>query len=256
MTGLFILRFFVLDSFPAEPTKETVFASRLLQHTNVITGAMVLFGGRNWPGERTLREYGFEELADKHGLVIVSPSFVDDDYWEPEAWSGATLTNELARIERENGISFSRVCLYGYSAGGQCAALFQAWWPGGVTAWGAHGCGVFPARVEGPGAPALVTCGSEDQPRAEISRQFSYRYREAGGALLRKEFPSGHELDPAALALAKAWFEAVLSGVGETNRLCGEDDTGRVLPADRIDPEFRNPLPSDEVRSLWQGSEE
>ena len=108
---------------------------------------MVLFGGRNWTGKRTLREYGFEDLADRHGLALVSPSFVDNDYWKPEAWSGAALTNELARIERENGISFSRICLYGYSAGGQCAALFQAWWPGGVTAWGAHGCGVFPARV-------------------------------------------------------------------------------------------------------------
>ena len=243
-------------SFRVSKFHELNVSIRLPRSTNACTGAMVLFGGRNWSGERTLREYGFEDLADRHGLALVSPSFVDNDYWKPEAWSGAALTNELARIERENGISFSRVCLYGYSAGGQCAALFQAWWSGGVTAWGAHGCGVFPARVDGPGAPALVTCGSEDQPRAEISRQFAYRYREAGGALLRKEFPSGHGLDPAALALAKAWFDAVLSEGGETNRLCGEDDTGRILPADRIDPEFRNPLPSDEVRRLWQGTEE
>ena len=231
------------------------FALRLPRGTNACTGAMVLFGGRNWPGERTLREYGFDELADKHGLALVSPSFVDRDYWEPEAWSGAALTNELRRIEEENDIRFDRMFLYGFSAGGQCAALFADWWPGGVAAWGAHGCGVFPAApgtrsADGRLPPALVTCGARDADRAAISRAFAGRYRDAGGEALLKIFPSGHELDPAALALARAWFDAILSG--ENAGLWGEDGTDRILPKARIDPDERNPIPSPAVRALWE----
>jgi poly(3-hydroxybutyrate) depolymerase len=47
---------------------------------------MVLFGGRNWQGERTLKTYNFNALADKHSVFLLSPSFKDCDYWEPQVW--------------------------------------------------------------------------------------------------------------------------------------------------------------------------
>lgn len=238
-------------SFRVSESYEQNVSIRLPRSTNACTGAMVLFGGRNWTGERTLREYGFEDLADRHGLALVSPSFIDNDYWEPEAWSGAALTNELARIERENGISFSRICLYGYSAGGQCAALFAHWMKGEVSAWGAHACGVFSDGVP-PRVPALVTCGEDDADRLRISRAFAYRAREAGRAVLLRSFRDvGHELGADALDLARVWMR----DVARTDRrvvLWGEDDTWRVRPLREIDPEYRNPLYSVELAEAWR----
>ena len=35
---------------------------------------MVLFGGHNWPGNKTLRTYRFDSLARKHNLILLSPS--------------------------------------------------------------------------------------------------------------------------------------------------------------------------------------
>ena len=60
---------------------------------------MVLFGGRNWPGDKTLKTYDFNELADRHGLFLLSPSFRDRDYWEPEKWSGPLLKKAIRYLE-------------------------------------------------------------------------------------------------------------------------------------------------------------
>ena len=54
-----------------------------------------------------------------------------------------------------------------------------------------------------------------------------------------------------ALALARAWL-ASFAGDEPSVRVWGEDDTGRVLPVAQIDPEFRNPLYSAELESLWR----
>ena len=142
-----------------------------------------------------------------------------------------------------------RVFFYGYSAGGQCSALFYNWMPEQVAAWGLHGCGVYPARVRYVKAPALITCGVNDKERFQISRHFVYRYRETGGNLLWKPFlRNGHELNREALELAKAWFDALLSGDRD---LCyGEDETGQI--GGNIDIEFHNPLYSKKIMELWK----
>jgi hypothetical protein len=215
---------------------------------------MVLFGGRDWPGERTLREYAFDGLADRHSLFLLAPSFRGGAYWEPEAGSGKVLRGAVAALEARYRLRPQALFFYGFSAGGQCANLFYAAMPGRVAAWGAHGCGVyFEGAVSNP-APALVTCGWGDAERAAISRQFTYRYREAGGALLWKPLAGGHALDGDALELARAWFDALLSGEAAP-RWIGEDDTGRVLPAreaGRVDAEFRNPLYTEALKELWR----
>ena len=215
---------------------------------------MVLFGGRNWPGEKTLEAFRFDALADRHGLFLLAPSFRDREYWEPGAWSGPLLLRAVAMLEREYGLKPGKLMLYGYSAGGQCANLFYAWMPERVAAWGAHGCGVyFRAAVPPEPVPALLSCGVRDEQRFAISREFVYRYREAGGPLLWKyDGDAGHELGPEALALARAWFDALLSGEGAGTY--GEDYTKRIVPASRaesIDPEFRNPLYGGAVTELW-----
>ena len=147
---------------------------------------MVLFGGRNWQGERTLKTYNFNALADKHRIFLLSPSFKDRDYWEPEKWSGKLLQKAIRQLENRYNLQPQKVYFYGYSAGGQCTALFYQWMPQKVAACGIHACGVYPEKIKISKAPFLITCGTEDKERFQISRHFIYRYREHGGLLLWK----------------------------------------------------------------------
>ncbi|MBE6370833.1 MAG: hypothetical protein E7055_02010 [Lentisphaerae bacterium] len=211
---------------------------------------LVLFGGRNWPGNKTLQSYRFDSPADKHQVFLLSPSFHDRNYWEPEKWSGKTLLKAIAAVERKYGLTPQKVYFYGYSAGGQCAALFYHWMPERVGAWAAHACGVYPDQPVKNAAPALITCGVNDAERYQISRHFVYRYREAGGELLWKPLPdTGHELSKDALDLAHAWFDAVFAGAKPV--AYGEDDLRKIKPKKRIDVEYRNPLYSEKIRELW-----
>ena len=61
----------------------TSFIFRAPQKVSSNSQIMILFGGRNWTGEKTLNTYHFDELADKHSLFLLSPSFRDRSYWEP-----------------------------------------------------------------------------------------------------------------------------------------------------------------------------
>ena len=210
---------------------------------------MVLFGGRNWQGERTLTTYNFNALADKHSIFLLSPSFKDRDYWEPQVWSGKLLQKAIRQLEKRYNLQPQKVYFYGYSAGGQCTALFYQWMPQKVAACAIHACGVYPEKIKNSKAPFLITCGTEDKERFQISRHFIYRYREHGGLLLWKYFPnSGHELSKEALELAKLWFDDFLSG--KKVIAYGEDDTRQIKP--QIDTEFRNPLYSEKMQELWQ----
>ena len=211
----------------------------------------VLFGGRNWPGDKTLRAFGFDGMADTNRLFLVAPSFSVGEYWRPETGTGQTLRRAIDSIRRQLALEKRSVLMYGYSAGGQCAALFSAFMKGEVAAWGAHGCGVYPDADLAPQPPSLITCGEEDAERFSICRQFAYRRRESGGLVLLRIFDCGHELDPAALALARAWLSA-FAGESLPIRAWGEDDTCRVLPVSRIDREFRNPLHTQEIERLWR----
>ena len=225
------------------------FHYRIPQKYDAKSKIMVLFGGRNWQGERTLKTYNFNALADKHRIFLLSPSFKDRDYWEPEKWSGKLLQKAIRQLEKRYNLQSQKVYFYGYSAGGQCTALFYQWMPDKVAACGIHACGVYPEKIKIAKAPFLITCGTEDKERFQISRHFIYCYRERGGLLLWKYLPnSGHELSKEALELAKVWFDDLLSGK-KVIAYC-EDDTRQIKQ--RIDTEFRNPLYSDKMRELWQ----
>ena len=211
----------------------------------------VLFGGRGWRGVKTLEVFGFDEVADDRSLFLLAPSFSDGEYWRPETGTGATLLRAVREVRRLHGLKPLPVILYGYSAGGQCAALFAYWMKGEVSAWGAHACGVFPDGAP-PRVPALVTCGEDDADRLGISRAFAYRAREARRAVLLRYFRGvGHELDVGALDLARVWMRDV-ARADRRAVLWGEDDTWRVRPLREIDPEYRNPLYSVELAEAWR----
>lgn len=215
---------------------------------------VVLFGGRGWTGSGTLDRFGWAEAADRAGWVLLSPSFTSGEYWDPASGTGRLLLRAIGCLEARLGLKSRGLFLYGFSAGGQCAALFAAFLQGRVDAWGAHACGVYPERdsLAGELPPALLTCGREDTRRDVLTRRFGYVYREGGGACLRLTFPGGHALQPEALKLACAWFLAREKGAPPA--AFGDDDSGRTLPPGRakeIDIEFRNPLDGGEVTDLW-----
>ena len=211
---------------------------------------IVLFGGRGWPGAKTLREFGFGALADRERAFLVSPSFSKGEYWNPDTGTGRVLASALAELRRRYGLKDQQVVLYGYSAGGQCAALFAQSKELSVAAWGAHGCGVYPDGPVANKAPALLTCGFGDEERMRISKGFAARYREAGGLLLLKPLRGGHELGDDAKSIAREWLMAVLAG-GES-WIWGEDDTMRITERDGIEVEFRNPLYTRRLAEMWR----
>ncbi|MDR0931606.1 MAG: hypothetical protein LBM70_01115 [Victivallales bacterium] len=242
------LCFFPLWAFAGDMSIENInFAYRVPQNYDENSKILVLFGGRNWHGGQTLKSYQFDPVADKHRLFLLSPSFKDQDYWQPEQWSGKLLLKAVAELENRYRLKPQKLYFYGYSAGGQCAALFYNYMPERVEAWGVHACGVYPETLKQVSAPVLITCGQNDTERFQISRNFIYRYREQGGVLLWKPLSGGHELNAEALELARAWFDAILLGVKVAEY--GEDDTMQIKK--NIDLEFRNPLYSPKIRELW-----
>ncbi len=253
---LWVCIFFPVRSVAAETFRVdgVEFVCRAPAKVDENSRIMVLFGGRNWPGEQTLKTYRFDALADKHHLFLLSPSFVKGDYWIPENGSGKALTSAVSRILKKYKLKPQKLLFYGYSAGGQCANLFYAWMPDEVESWGAHACGVYYTKKLRNPVPALLTCGVEDKERLEISRLFLYRYRESGGALLWKSYQnSGHDLNHEALELARLWFDAILSG--KAVREYGEDDTRKIVPEsgkENVEIEFRNPLFDAGIRELWR----
>ncbi len=212
---------------------------------------VVLFGGRNWPAGKTLDAFGFGETADGCGLFLLAPSFAGDDYWQPKSGTGRVVCRAVDVVRRRHGLKPRPAILYGYSAGGQCAALFADWMRGEVGAWGAHACGVFPNGAP-PRIPALVTCGEDDVDRLRISRTFACGAREAGCPVLLRTFHGvGHGLEVDALDLVRLWIRDV-SRPDCRVVSWGEDDTWRVRPLREIDAEYRNPLYSSELAEAWR----
>ena len=210
---------------------------------------LVLFGGRGWDGERAIEELGFGDWALRRNWCIVAPSFSRGEYWNPESGSADVVASAIASLRQKYSLRPYPVYVFGYSAGGQLAALMQDSDPSLAAAWGVYGCGVYPdapkAKVQG-----FVACGMDDAERLRISRDFVYRYREAGGLLLWKPVRAGHELNSAALELVREFFSAVDSGKPCT--IWGEDDTMRIRPPESVDVEFRNPLYNAKIAAEWQ----
>lgn len=245
-------------SLPAEIKQMDVdgieFAYRIPQKVGKNSRIMVLFGGRNWHGDKALKAFNFDALADKYSMILLSPSFKDNEYWQPEKWSGKVLLKAVKRLKTKFNLSNQKLLFYGYSAGGQCSNLFYNYIPKQVEAWGLHACGVYPQVAQKNGVPAFITCGMQDADRVRISKTFIYKYRESGGSLIWKPYNGGHELNKEALEFARQFFDDILSKCSRPIYI-GEDETWIVVPAKKtseIDVEFRNPLYSEALKKLWE----
>jgi poly(3-hydroxybutyrate) depolymerase len=219
---------------------------------------LVLFGGRNWLGEKALDTYHFDELADQYHIVLLSPSFKDDDYWRPEEWSGEVLLAAIKEIEQKHNLTLSEWYYYGYLGGGQCANLFYFLKPEKVRAVAIHACVVWDESLQSAEnkAPFLITCGQEDSDRYIISYTAVQRMRESGRPVIFWDYGGGHELNPEALNLAHAFFTAQFEGKTAPVKIA-EDNLRELYDpnesaAKRIDPEFANIFTSDNLAKLWQ----
>ncbi len=214
---------------------------------------IVVFGGCDWTGDKTLKKCRFDALADKHGAFLLSPSFRGPKYREPEVWSGKFLKSAVAELEKKYKLKPQKLLFYGFAEGGECAARFYFWMPERVRAWGAHDCTGYPGKPMRNPFPALITRGDGNQGLQEIEQRFIVSYRLAGGSLLRKTFPAtGRNWSPESLELARLWLDAVLSE--ERVQEYGEDEMLRVVPVSRkkdIEPEYRNPFYNSKIRDLW-----
>lgn len=218
----------------------------------------VLFGGRNWDATQTLQTYQFDDFADRHKLFLISPSFRDNDYWEPEKWSGKALFQAISELEKRYKLKSSKLFYYGYSAGGQCVALFYDYAPERVEAWALHASGIyFDARNWKKAlAPGLITCGVDDYERYQISRNFIFHFRESGGKVIWIPYRNeDHRLTQDALDAAKQFFEDQLTQ--KSVFYIGDDDTLQIFKADKnytekISKEYRNYLTSEPLMELWR----
>lgn len=223
---------------------------------------LVYFGGRNCSGESEASgKLGWSDWADEHDVFLIAPGFQDDNYWEPEAWSGQALFDALGEIKKTYRIDDSSVFYYGYSAGSQASNLFPAWRPKRCRAWVSHACGVFhEPRVAMKDVPGLVTCGDVDAARYVISREFVTKSRRRGIDIIWKSFPNHpHDVPPDSLRLAREFFAYHLSaGKGAKKRAAfiGDDVDDVYYPsesaeAENIDPADRVQLPSEAVALAW-----
>jgi len=241
----------------APENKELQFALRIPKSQSSDSRIMVLFGGRNWQPDKTIKSYNFDKLADRHSLFLLSPGFKNDDYWQPEKWSGKALLEAVKYVREKYHLPDRKLFYYGYSAGGQCSNLFYAWNPGLVEAWGAHACGVW-CKSEGlKQAPALITCGEQDTDRYLLSFAFVQSARANGASIIWRSYPTAHGLNPEALALARAFFESILSNSERRIKYAGDDQTLKFYPVPskyekQIDPELKSVFYSIETAELWQ----
>lgn len=222
---------------------------------------LVIFGGRNTDGKADASgRMGWGEWCDDNGIFLICPGFQNDDYWEPEKWSGKALLNALEQIRKRYNICTDKLLFYGYSAGSQCSNLFPAWRPQLTRAWVSHACGVFhepTARMRS--VAGLVTCGDADRARYVISRNFVENCREKEINIIWRSFPNHpHDVPPDSLRLAREFLtyyhkacSADLTGRNSRRNdipvypYIGDDQEGVFYRADS--PKAKNILPEDRV---------
>ncbi len=222
---------------------------------------LVLFGGRNNSGKSMAAGgLGWGKWADENNAFLVSPGFKNDNYWEPEEWSGRALLNALQKIKKNYNICTDKLLFYGFSAGSQCSNLFPAWRPQLARAWVSHACGVFHEPTAGMrSVPGLVTCGDADAQRYVISRNFVEKYRKKGCNIIWRSFPNHpHDVPPDSLRLAREFltyyhkiYSSDLTERGSRRDTppvypyIGDDQEGVFYPANS--PKAKNILPEDRV---------
>lgn len=236
---------------------------------------LIYFGGRNTTGENEIKNPVWTNWCDKNGIFLIVPSYKDDNYWEPQKWSGKALLEAIAQLKgKYPNICADKFLFYGYSAGAQCSNLFAAWLPEKTRAYVSHACGVF-HKPSGKmkGIAALLTCGDADRQRMVINRRFIETYRKLGVNVLWKSYPNHpHDVPQGSTYLAQEFLEyyhkLYLCDLDASKPkpkenlkpiLAGDDQDGEIYPADsnaakQIYEEDRVLFTSEEIAKAWAKS--
>ena len=63
---------------------------------------LVILGGRNTDGKADASgRMGWGEWCDNNGIFLVAPGLKNDNYWEPEEWSGKALRKALQELRKK-----------------------------------------------------------------------------------------------------------------------------------------------------------
>ncbi len=243
--------------------------------TKIKYRVLIYFGGRNTTGKREIKDATWSDWCDKNGIVLIVPSYKNDNYWEPQRWSGMALLEAVARLKKMYpNICDDKFLYYGYSAGAQCSNLFPAWMPQKSRAYVSHACGVFhKPNVRMKNVAGLLTCGDADRRRLIINHRFIGTYRNLGINILWKSFPNHpHDVPTGSIYLAQAFLEyyhrlyacdldSSASRPKESKKIIftGDDVDGVIYPADspsakQIYDEDKVYFYSEELAEAWAKS--
>ena len=56
---------------------------------------LIYFGERNTTGENEVKSKSWGNWCDKNGVFLIVPSYKNDNYWEPQKWSGKALLEAI-----------------------------------------------------------------------------------------------------------------------------------------------------------------
>ena len=71
---------------------------------------LVIFGGRNTDGKADAAgRMGWGDWCDDNRIFLVAPGLKDDNYWEPELWSGKALQRALSQLKRKYNICTDKI---------------------------------------------------------------------------------------------------------------------------------------------------
>lgn len=171
---------------------------------------LIYFGGRNTLGVAEIGNKVWTDWCDKNNIFLIVPSYKNDNYWEPQKWSGKALIEAIAQLKKKyQNICDDKLLFYGYSAGAQCSNLFPAWIPEKTRAYVSHACGVFHKPNERmKNVAGLLTCGDADRQRFVINHRFIEDYGRLGVNILWKSFPNHpHDVPQGSIYLAQAFLE-------------------------------------------------
>ena len=76
---------------PAKYDKSSAIKYRLL----------IYFGGRNTTGENEVKSKPWGTWCDRNGVFLIVPSCKNDNYWEPQKWSGKALLEAIERLKKK-----------------------------------------------------------------------------------------------------------------------------------------------------------
>ena len=62
---------------------------------------LIYFGGRNTTGENEVKGKSWGAWCDKNGVFLIVPSYKNDNYWEPQKWSGKALLEAITQLQRK-----------------------------------------------------------------------------------------------------------------------------------------------------------